>query len=338
LERGLDFAGLWSTYEDLLRGSRSADVLDFGVLLPSCEAIRSARKERRVWQLLAGGAPLRRDMQEIIAGATGHARNPEAYIDKQTVGEDLPGAQVARHGGHAQHKLAMLVQHVEAVLCRGPGVAADILQAVVEFSKKKYNYWLKVAADRKAELINDVLSQASLADHRLRLELGAYVGFSGLRLAGGAAREVASQEEGAPKWGVRSLEVEPLHVCVARHMLNLGERGHLAEVRAGQVRDLLPRLVDELGESSVGLTFMDHRGTRFHDELCLFERMRLPANHMDTICDNVLHPGAPVFLWEESRPGARRRAAIWSLPEFGGEGQIEDWMALERYVPQGDRR
>merc|ERR1711972_775067 len=125
-------------------------------------------------------------------------------------------------------------------------------------------------------------------------------------------------------WSCRviSLEVDPLHVCVARHMLNLGERRSLAEVRTGQARDLLPKIVDEIGGSSIGLAFMDHRGTRFHEELYLCEQQLMPSAQMDTICDNVLHPGAPIFLWEETRPHTSRAATVWSLPEFGGERSI----------------
>lgn len=305
-------------------------MLDLGVLMPGCEALRLAIHERCAWRFIGSHAPLRRDIQEIVAGCTGHERNPNAYINKSSVAEDFAGAQVARHGGHAQHKLAMLVQHVEAVVCRGPHVAMAVLDAVVEFSQKKFNYWLKVAADRKANLIDFVLDQACDARHRLRLELGAYVGFSGLRLAGAVRRDPII----AGAWRVMSLEVEPLHVCVARHLLNLGERACLGEIRTGQVRDLLPRIMDEVGESSLGLIFMDHRGTRFHEELYLLERQHLPSAYMDTICDNVLHPGAPIFLWEEARPGPDRRAEVWSLPEFGGEGQIEDWMAFGRYEPR----
>merc|ERR1712217_913558 len=138
----------------------------------------------------------------------------------------------------------------------------------------------------------------------------------------------------ASAWHVTSLEVDPLHVRIARHMLHLGERSGLAEVRTGQVRDLISRIVDEVGEISAGLVFMDHRGTRFHEELRLFERHCMLSAQMDTICDNVLHPGAPVFLWEETRPKVARAAVVWSLPEFGGEGCIEDWMAFERYEPR----
>jgi len=201
---------------------------------------------------------------------------------------------------------------------------------VVEFSLKKFNYWLKVAADLKGMLINYVLDHAKTALHRVRIEFGAYVGYSSLRLAGAVGAGCVE----AQAWRVTSLEVEPIHVCVARHMLNLGERSGVAEVRTGQVRDLLPKVVDEMGEYSFGLAFMDHRGTRFHDELYICERQHMLSSQMDTICDNVLHPGAPIFLWEETQPAIARTVAVWSLPEFGGEGRIEDWMVFERYEPR----
>jgi len=328
LERGFSRFEIWATFEQLVDGKLATDVLDFGVLLTTYEAVRCARHEARLWHLIGADTPVRRDMQEIIAGVTGGERRLGAWVGKDS--NDLVGAQVARHGGHAQHKLAMLVQHLEAVVSRGPQVASTVLEEVVEFSLKKFNYWMKVAADVKATLINNVLDHAQPALHRVRVELGAYVGYSGLRLAGA----IRAYPVEPLAWRVFSLEVEPLHVCVARHLLNLGERAGLAEVRTGQVRDLIPRIVDELGQLSVGLAFMDHRGTRFHDEVCLFERQVMLSSQMDVIADNVLHPGAPVFLWEETRPNSLRAAIVWSVPEFGGEGCIEDWMAFERYEPR----
>merc|ERR1711897_79723 len=99
-------------------------------------------------------------------------------------------------------------------------------------------------------------------------------------------------------------------------VLNLGERSCVAEVRTGQARDLISRICDDIGQSSLGLVFMDHRGTRFHEELNLFERHVMMSSQADVICDNVLHPGAPVFLWEETRLHTGRFATVWSLPEF----------------------
>jgi len=331
MERGVDAELLCFNFRRLLEGSVSFDVIDFGAVLLCCESWRNSAWESNVWGLVSKVAPLRRDIQEIVAGATGHDPDPTTYMDKRDLDGRFLGAQVARHGGHAQHKLAMLVQHVEAVLSRGPHVGQDVLQAIVDFSLKKFNYWLKVAADLKGALIDFVLDHAPPSEQALRLELGAFVGFSGLRLAGVTKRRPARVQK---QRCVMSLEVDPLHVCIARHMLNLGERAWLAEVRCGQARDLIPRIMDDAGGLSLELVFMDHRGTRFHEELRSLERHYMLRVGADIICDNVLHPGAPVFLWEETSPTGARRAMIWSVPEFGSEGCIEDWMAFEWYVPQ----
>ena len=299
-------------------------------MLSPCEAFHDAAYERRIWQLIASVTPLRRDMQEIVSGTTGYPFNASAFIDRHRVATDFCGAQVARHGGHAQHKLSMLVQYVEYVHTRVAGGTAsqDVLNAIVEFSKQKLNYWLKVAGEAKGTLIDGILALATGPGHQIRLEFGAFVGFSTLRLASAAAA-------GMPSWRVQSLEVDPLHVCISRHMLNLGERAKQAEVCSGQVKDLLPRMLEDFGTGSAGLVFMDHRGTRFHSEFRILESSKLFSPSADILCDNVLHPGAPLYLWQESQPWLRRlrRLCIWSLPEFGGESRIEDWMAHEKYEP-----
>ncbi|CAJ1377326.1 unnamed protein product [Effrenium voratum] len=304
LGHGLSFGDLWRTFEAWAELDVRADVLDLGVLLMSCERRRDAEKEQQVWRRICERAPLRRDMQEIVAGATRQRVRKEAFIDKERVSLDWAGAQVARHGGHAQHKLAMLVQYVEAHFDGTASDAAEaVMQSVVDFSRQKFNYWLKVAGDAKASLIQAVLQRlsrgkAAAFPGEVRLEMGAYVGFTTLRLAQGGL--------------VLSLEVDPLHVCVARHLLNLGRRAHLAEVCSGQVRDLLPGVLESFGEAAAGLVFMDHRGTRFHEELRLLEATRLLAVPAQLLCDNVLHPGAPVFLWRE-----RQRVTVYSLQDCG---------------------
>eukprot|EP00746_Dinoflagellata_sp_MGD_P154943 gnl/MRDRNA2_/MRDRNA2_85128_c0_seq5.p1 gnl/MRDRNA2_/MRDRNA2_85128_c0~~gnl/MRDRNA2_/MRDRNA2_85128_c0_seq5.p1 ORF type:complete len:423 (-),score=79.49 gnl/MRDRNA2_/MRDRNA2_85128_c0_seq5:6-1274(-) len=314
--------------------SGALDVGDLGVLLMPYEISRQSLQEARLWHLISQNTPVRRDVQEILAGCTGGIRNAAAWVGK--VCPELAGAQVSRHGGHAQHKLAMLVQHVEAVLERGPGIAARLLDHMVSFSGKKGNYWLKVAADVKAKVIDLVLLRAGSPAHRRRFEFGAYVGYSGLRFSGAMDSTPISSEG----WCVTSCEVEPLHVCIARHMISLGERSWLAEVLSGQVRDLLPRIAGDFGELSAGFAFMDHRGTRFHEDFGFLEVQGMLGCKMDVIADNVLHPGAPVFLWDETRPAVERVATVWSVPEFGEftDTFIEDWMALEVYVQRRKKK
>jgi len=354
LGRGLPFDLLWMEFLELLKAGMPRDVHDIGVMLSSCEAMHSGGHEARLWSFIAALCPLRRDVQEVVAGSTWGEFKPEAYIDKDKAPE---GAFVARHGGHAQHKLAMLVQYVEAHVqpgCRGEpcmltgskgdaasgkdifmvdpamtreiskGIGAAVLEAIVAYTKLKANYWLKVAAGQKAELIDAAINCPGLADSAsIRLEFGAYVGYSGLRLSAADADDldIASR--------VVSFEVDPLHCCFARHIVNVARRSALAEIWQGQAHGLAARCTEEFGAGAMSLLFMDHRGTRFHTDLAQLVKQQLPCPRRDILADNVLNPGAPVYLWQVYWPGSNTAASavVWSLTEFvgGGEGNTEDW-------------
>jgi len=358
LERGLSFDLLWVEFLRFLDAGMPRDVHDIGIMLSSCEATHSGGREARLWSLMAALCPLRRDVQEIVSGTTWGDFKPEAYIDKNKAPS---GAFVARHGGHAQHKLAMLVQFVEAHVCPGragkparlkgsrgadaasgkdifmvdsaltreipKGVGAAVLEAVVDYTKLKANYWLKVAAGQKAELIDDTIMRPNSSDSAsIRLEYGSFVGYSGLRLSGADADEAEFASR------VVSFEVDPLHCCFARHLVNIGEHAELVEIWAGQAHGLAARCMEEFGERSMSLLFMDHRGTRFHTDFAQLVKQQLPHPSPDIIADNVLNPGAPAYLWEIYRPGssAAASAVVWSLTEFegGGEAITEDWTLL----------
>lgn len=224
LEHGLPFEELWAEFLQMLGAGMPRDVHDLGVMLPGCEAIHAGGMEAHLWSLISSLCPLRRDMQEVVSGSTWGNFNPNAYIDKN---QAPTGAFVARHGGHAQHKLAMLVQYVEAHVHRGAdgrvctltgwtgqeasgkdifmvdtaltrriykGMGAAVLQAVVAYTKLKANYWLKVAAGQKAELLDEVIRRPNTSSSAaIRVEYGAYVGYSGLRLSGADSDEPTSE-------------------------------------------------------------------------------------------------------------------------------------------------
>lgn len=207
------------------------------------------------------------------------------------------------------------------------GVGAAVLEAVVAYTKLKANYWLKVAAGQKAELIDKVIMRPRLSGSScIRLEYGAYVGYSGLRLSGADADNIECASR------VISFEVDTLHCCFARHLLNVAERAALVEVWAGQAHGLAPRCTEEFGSCAVSLLFMDHRGTRFHTDFAPLVQQQLLRPSHDVLADNVLNPGAPIYLWEIYWPGANAATytVVWSLTEFGGGGEAytEDWTLL----------
>jgi len=121
-----------------------------------------------------------------------------------------------------------------------------------------------------------------------------------------------------------SLEVDPVHRAVAGWLLDLCGLARWGEVWGGQVRDLLPRLAEELGAGCCSFAFADHRGTRFHEDFAGLARVGAPAAALQAVADNVLNPGGPVFAW-----GLRAApyATAWSLREFMSPDR-EDWMAV----------
>jgi len=179
--------------------------------------------------------------------------------------------------------------------------------------------WLKVAGMDKAVLLECCLSRHLLADAGIAVEFGAFIGYTTVRLANRLYKEAAN---GAC---CVSLEVDHVHQVVARHLLDLAGLTPRAEVWNGQVRDLSPRVVDEFGAGAAFFVFMDHRGTRFHEDLGRLVRVGAPATSGHVVADNVLNPGGPVFAW--STCGLVPRATAWVLLEFMSSDR-EDWMVV----------
>lgn len=224
------------------------------------------------------------------------------------------------------HKVARLVDEVEGEA--KPGCPQTILAACEHFAKYK-GQWLKVAGMEKAEILEDGFRRQLLEAHELVTEFGVYVGYTAIRI--GSLISARRMHVGAV-----SLEVSPIHVCVARHLLDLGELAHVSEVKSGQAKDALPRTSEEHGDCCVGFSFMDHRGTIFHQDFALLEKLSLFACWSCFIADNTLNPGAPVFLWNR-RHSHNGRGVVstvqWALTEFLSEH--EDWTAVCEISAQG---
>merc|ERR1719236_88672 len=95
---------------------------------------------------------------------------------------------------------------------------------------------------------------------------------------------------------VVGLEVEPVHVCVARWMVDMACLSRVVEVWAGIAHDVCLRVADEFGGYSTRMIFMDHRGTKFHEDLQQLEDLKLLAPAAAILADNTLKPAAPHFV------------------------------------------
>lgn len=266
--------------------------------------------------LLAPSLFLPQAFCHLVRGARG---NPVG----QSMLRDLPAcSEPCQRSGFAYHKLAQLAEFVETSLaCSNDDaqVANTMLQAMERFSAG-VGQWLKVAGGGKADLLETVLSvQGSLKAWELVVELGLFVGYSAVRMC------QTTRSSFALPVRILSLEVDPVHALVARHFLNLSRC--LVEVWVGQAVDTETRIPEDLG---AGLVFMDHRGTRFQEDIRIFQSM-LPCigGGLAVVADNVLKPGAPVCAWRAAVQSASLGCTnLWSLPEFVQEAS-EDWMLAQ---------
>merc|ERR1711972_106131 len=73
---------------------------------------------------------------------------------------------------------------------------------------------------------------------------------------------------------------------------------HLIDVWTGHSKDLLYRISNRYdGKLKCCAVFMDQKGSRYHEDLSALEKYGLLQPGAVIVADNVLKPGAPVFLW-----------------------------------------
>lgn len=216
----------------------------------------------------------------------------------------VPEKRMGRTQGRwLYHKLANLLEIIDGL---EDGSPEAILAAVDAFAEDR---WMKVAGGAKVTLLEAAYKGHVMTDHEIGVEFGTFIGYTAIRLA--STKPLVT------------IEVDVVHAAVARRILKKARVN--AEVWVGTVRDLLPRILDEYGEACAGFLFCDQRGTAFQEDLARLERLQVVAPDCCVVADNVLRPGAPVFLWATLH-GALQNLKIWTVPEQGQEG--DDWVVV----------
>jgi len=228
------------------------------------------------------------------------------------------------------NKVLVLAEFIEANLGDGDG-PESILASCESFAAGHARQWLKVAGDEKASLVEQGLERR-LAEpwSDAVVEFGTFVGYTLCRMSW----RVAGRSP------IITVESDAVHVLMARHIVGLGRVSLGVDIFTGQAQDVIKRISEEFGGMGAGFTFMDHRGTRFHEDAASLERLRVVAPGARHLADNVLKPGAPEILWRQigSAPRGERELppTSWSLPEFVQEFS-EDWMLMRETAPPARR-
>jgi len=231
-------------------------------------------------------------------------------------------------------KLSALIDFVDVRLKWGipefPATPLQLLSLLDTFAQSR-EHWLKVAGGAKAEVLEHAFGSRKWKDFEIALECGTFVGYTATRLAVQMWRKGA----GTINARVMTIEVDPVQACIARHFLDLAGLARAVEVAIGQVKDVVPRVIDDFGARSLGFIFMDYKGSIFHSDLQLLEHLGALAVDGMEVADNVALPGAPLLLWHLAF-GPSWTLVAYAMVEFF-EPNTEDWMALGKYTgPAGD--
>merc|ERR1712241_1129186 len=79
----------------------------------------------------------------------------------------------------------------------------------------------------------------------------------------------------------------------------------------------------------IDMVFLDQRGSRYTSDILVLEDVGALRDGAVLVADNVLKPGAPLFLWHVSQ-GGRFETEVVSIAEFA-MSDVEDWMTISTY-------
>lgn len=276
---------------------------------------RAGQSDSRRWSAVSQALLLRLEERAGDGGDESMRRKEvnEIWVAPVQSGIHPMAATRQNENGHAYTREFMTLQ---AVLCGAPRGNVDACMAAVEQFAESRSLWLKITAWEKATVVHEV---ARLRKPRIAIEIGAYVGYSAMNI-GRAVRPHGGK--------VVSMEVDPIHVTIARNMIEYAGLTDTVDIFTGYCFDVIPQLLTLYGPRSIDMVFMDQKGTRFHSDLALLEELELLADGAVVLADNVLKPGAPLYIWHLCTGPYQFPTAI-SVREF--LLQSEDWMVMAFY-------
>eukprot|EP00928_Gymnodinium_smaydae_P029597 TRINITY_DN22248_c0_g1_i1.p1 TRINITY_DN22248_c0_g1~~TRINITY_DN22248_c0_g1_i1.p1 ORF type:complete len:959 (-),score=130.29 TRINITY_DN22248_c0_g1_i1:175-3051(-) len=267
----------------------------------------------------------RRFQARLVGGGSSLVRGVEGEADIDSWLEGLVGWQLVgnphpQKGPRCDYDKECQVLRYVLANAR-PGDPDSVVRCIESFSEEG-SRWLKIAGADKGAVLDDLVSVLTPCAPRMVVEFGCYVGYSSCRMA-----RLLRPHGGH----MVSVEVDPIHACIARCMHEFAGLSDNITVYVGHSEDAIPHLREAFPGAVFDAIFMDQKGTRFHLDLETLESQHLLGEECVVLADNVLKPGAPHFLWRLQR-SARYNLSVVSLREFAAES-VEDWMSVATLRP-----
>ncbi|XP_057600081.1 catechol O-methyltransferase [Hippopotamus amphibius kiboko] len=167
---------------------------------------------------------------------------------------------------------------------REHAVAGDpqsVLDAIDAYCWQKE--WAMNVGDRKGQIVDAVLQERQPA---VLLELGAYCGYSAVRMA----RLLR------PGARLLTIEVNPDCAAIVQQVVDFAGLQDRVTVIVGASQDVIPQLKKKYDVGTVDMVFLDHWKDRYLLDTLLLEECGLLRKGTVLLADNVVCPGAPEFL------------------------------------------
>lgn len=162
-----------------------------------------------------------------------------------------------------------------------PGDPQSVLEAIDTYCTQKE--WAMNVGDAKGQIMDAVIREYSPS---LVLELGAYCGYSAVRMA----RLLP------PGARLLTMEMNPDYAAITQQMLNFAGLQDKVTILNGASQDLIPQLKKKYDVDTLDMIFLDHWKDRYLPDTLLLEKCGLLRKGTVLLADNVIVPGTPDFL------------------------------------------
>ncbi|XP_058512449.1 catechol O-methyltransferase isoform X1 [Ochotona princeps] len=172
-----------------------------------------------------------------------------------------------------------ILRHVQQHAQRGD--PQSVLEAIDTYCSQKE--WAMNVGDKKGEIVDAVIQEYRPS---LLLELGAYCGYSAVRMA----RLLP------PGGRLFTMEINPDFAAITQQMLDFAGLQDKVTVLLGASQDLIPQLKQQHDVDTLDMVFLDHWKERYLPDTLLLEQCGLLRKGTVLLADNVIFPGSPDFL------------------------------------------
>ncbi|XP_039728806.1 catechol O-methyltransferase isoform X2 [Pteropus medius] len=174
-----------------------------------------------------------------------------------------------------QRILRHVLQHAVA------GDPESVLETMDTYCSQKE--WAMCVGSKKGQIVDTVVQEQSPS---MLLELGAYCGYSAIRIA----------RLMPPSARLLTIELNPDYAAITQQMVDFAGLQDKVTIVVGASQDIIPQLKKKYDVDTLDMVFLDHWKDRYLPDTLLLEEYGLLRKGTVLLADNVIVPGAPDFL------------------------------------------